>query len=114
MIFGMLLAPQQKMKIKSVYQVALQSSLPPISYTPKWHQFYETEEAFETRLKKDQRNKENQIMRIIVNQWDYVQYYVDWTLNYCKNANILSQLEIETLRTTRLEKLADQRGGSLN
>ena len=49
-------------------------------------------------------NKENLIHRIVLNEWRYVEYYVQEALNYCKKSRILTEAEIKELRLTRVER----------
>lgn len=55
-------------------------------------------------IKNISNNKENVIHRIVLNEWRYVEYYVQETLNYCKRSRILTEAEIKELRVTRVEK----------
>ena len=49
-------------------------------------------------------NKENIIHRIVLNEWRYVEYYVQETLNYCRKSRILSEEEIRKLKVTRVQR----------
>ena len=48
--------------------------------------------------------KENQIMRVVLNDWKLIDYYIDQTLDYCKRSHILSNYEIEHLKIDRIDK----------
>jgi hypothetical protein len=49
-------------------------------------------------------NKEKNIMQIALNQWNFIDYYINQTLDYCKKSQIMSQIEIDELKITRIEK----------
>ena len=49
-------------------------------------------------------NKEKKIMQIALNQWNFIDYYINQTLDYCKKSQIMTQIEIDELKITRIEK----------
>lgn len=54
------------------------------------------------------------IHRVVLNEWKYVEYYVQETLDYCKKSRILTEEEIKQLKVTRVEGLKKEmaeRGG---
>ena len=39
-----------------------------------------------------------------MNDWNFIDYYVEQTLDYCKRSRIMTQEEIDELRITRIQK----------
>ena len=121
LIFGLLQSPHQRLKLRNVFQVAVQNNLQPELKTLKYFNIadkYDGKEHYQNQeIKNISNQKENIIHRIVLNEWRYVEYYVQETLNYCKNAKILTADEIKALKTTRVEKyykrceVEEQEGG---
>ena len=57
--------------------------------------------------------KEYQLSRVVldVNQWNFLDYYVRQTLDYCRRSKILNDNEIAGFRTTRIEKYKTTKEG---
>lgn len=108
LIFGLLQSPHQRLKLSNVFQVAVQNNLQPELKTVKYFNIadkYNGQVHFQnTEVKNISNHKENMIHRIVLNEWRYVEYYVQETLNYCKNAKILTPEEIKQLKVTRVQK----------
>jgi len=41
--------------------------------------------------------RENQISRIVLNDWKFLEYYVEQTLDYCRRSNMLTSFEIDDI-----------------
>ena len=84
LIFGLLQSPHHRLKLKNVYQVAVQNNLQPEARTLKYLNIadkYGGREHFQHQeIKNISNHKENMIHRIVLNEWRYVEYYVQETL----------------------------------
>jgi hypothetical protein len=109
LIFGLLQSPHQRLKLRNVFQVAVQNNMQPEARTVKYLNIadkYQGESHFQHQeVKNISNNKENLIHRIVLNEWRYVEYYVQETLDYCKKSRILTEAEIKELKVTRVERL---------
>ena len=43
-------------------------------------------------------------MRVVLNDWKLIDYYIDQTLDYCRRSHILSEYEISHLKIERIAK----------
>jgi len=56
----------------------------------------------------DESWKENQIMRLVLNDWNYLEFYIEQTINYCQRSKIMSQNEIDEVSETRIDPISKQ------
>ena len=98
-IFGLLLSIHSKMEIFDVYQVAIKSNLLTIRNSMKECQ------GEELPMVQSNQIHEHQITRVVLNQWNFIEYYIKSTLNYCKKARIITGLlsEDESLEVRRIQ-----------